>query len=124
MSDLARLSGLSPSTISSWERQAAVPDIARLAAVAQALGVPVGELVDVETGVRMPSDLRTSKGLSQIELARRAGLSTAVVGAFERAEVKWNRSHAERLAAVLEVSVDELQQAWERSRRRPPGTPA
>jgi transcriptional regulator with XRE-family HTH domain len=92
--------------------------------VAQVLGVAVSELVDVDTSVQMPSDLRIRKGLSQIELARATGLSTAVTGAFERAEVGWKDKYATKIAAVLEVSIEELREAWERARRRPPGTPA
>jgi transcriptional regulator with XRE-family HTH domain len=63
MSDLARLSELSPSTISSWDHGNAAPDIARLVTVSRALGVVVSELVDVDEDARMPSDLRIRKGL-------------------------------------------------------------
>ena len=124
MTDLARLSDLSPSTISSWERGSAAPDVARLVQVASVLGVDVSELVNVDASAQMPSDLRVRKGLSQIELARATGLSTAVTGAFERAEVAWKDKHATKIAAALDVSIEELRQAWERARRRPPGTPA
>lgn len=124
MTDLARFAEVSPSTISSWERKGGAPDITRLVRVAGVLGVELTELVDVHPDDRMVSDWRIRKGLSQIELARAAGLSTAVVAYFERAEVKWNLGHAEKIAAVLDVTVAELQAAWQRARVRPAGAPA
>ena len=124
MTDLARLAEISPSTISSWERKGAAPDITRLVQAAGVLGVELTELVDVPTNDRMVSDWRVRKGLSQIALAREAGLSTAVVAYFERAEAKWNASHAAKIAAVLDMSEEELQAAWQRARVRPAGSPA
>lgn len=108
----------------SWERAGAAPDIARLVKVAAVLGVTIGELVEVDPSVQMPSDIRIRKGMSQVDLARAAGLSTAVTSAFERAEVAWKDKYAAPIAAVLDVPIEELRAAWERARRRLPGTPA
>ncbi|QFS94654.1 hypothetical protein FIV07_28165 (plasmid) [Mycobacterium sp. THAF192] len=72
----------------------------------------------------MPSDWRIANGLSQIELGIRAGISTASVGSFERAEIKWNPATAAKTADVLQMSVEDLHDAWTRARRRPPGSPA
>ncbi|MGD9622326.1 MAG: helix-turn-helix transcriptional regulator [Mycolicibacterium sp.] len=124
MTDLARLSQVSPSTISSWERKGKAPDITRLVQVARVLGVDFTELVHVDPSERMVSDWRVRKGYSQIDLAREAGLSTAVVAYFERAQVKWNPGHAEKIAAALDMSVTELEAAWQRARVRPAGSPA
>lgn len=124
VTDLARLAEVHRSTITGWEHRGAAPDVERLARVAGVLGVDVAELVDVPADQRMVSDLRIRKGLSQVELARRAGLSTTVVGAFERAEMRWNAVNAVKLAAVLDVTVTELEAAWTRARRRAAGTPA
>lgn len=124
MTDLARLAEVAPSTVSSWERNTGAPDITRLVRVAGVLGVDFTDLVHVDIDQRMPSDWRIRKGLSQIELAREAGLSTAVVAYFERAEVKWNPAHAAKIAATLDMSVTELEAAWQRARVRPPGSPA
>lgn len=122
--DLARLAEMAPSTISGWERNSGAPDITRLVRVARILGVDHSDLVHVDPAERMVSDWRMRKGLSQIDLARAAGLSTAVVAYFERAEVKWNPAHAEKIAAALDMSVEELADAWQRARVRPPGHPA
>ncbi|PQM45000.1 hypothetical protein C1Y40_04839 [Mycobacterium talmoniae] len=122
--ELARLADLSPSTVASWERRDGAPDVARLVKVAEVLEVDFSELVDVPREEQMPSDLRIRKGLSQVELARQIGLSTTVIGTFERAEKRWNVVQASKIAAVLGVDIDDLHEAWLRARRRPPGTPA
>lgn len=122
-SDLARLAGISSATIHSWERRDGAPDIERLARIAGVLGHDVDEFVQVPDDECMPSDLRVRKGLTQVQLASAAGLSTTVVSAFERGETRWSSRKAARLAPVLGVSVDELEAAWERARTRPAGSP-
>jgi transcriptional regulator with XRE-family HTH domain len=107
-----------------WE-QGRSPEVERLPAIAAALDVSIDEIVYVDPGERMPSDLRVRKGLNRVELARLCGLSTTALSNFERAESKaCNLEHAQRIAPVLGVSVDELREAWQRARTRPPGAPA
>lgn len=122
-SDLARLADISPATIHSWERRGGSPDIERLARIAAVLGVDVNAFVYVPDGECLPSDLRVRKGLTQVQLAAAAGLSTTVLSGFERAETRWSVRKAEMLAPVLGVSVEQLHDAWQRSRTRPAGTP-
>lgn len=107
-----------------WE-QGRSPEVERLPAIAAALGVSIDEIVYVDPAERMPSDLRVRKGLNRVQLARLCGLSTTALSNFERAEAKvCNLAHAQQIAPVLGVSVDELRQAWQRARTRPPGAPA
>ncbi|APA78392.3 helix-turn-helix domain-containing protein [Mycobacterium avium] len=122
-SDLARLADISPATIHSWERRGGTPDIERLARIAGVLGVEVTAFVHVPDDECLPSDLRNRRGLTQVQLAAAAGLSTTVVSGFERAETRWSVKKAEKLAPVLGVSVEQLHEAWQRSRTRPAGTP-
>lgn len=107
-----------------WE-QGRSPEVERLPAIAAALGVAIDEIVYVDPAERMPSDLRVRKGLNRVQLARACGLSTTALSNFERAESKTcNLAHAQQLAPVLGVTVDELREAWQRARTRPPGAPA
>lgn len=122
-SDLARLADISAATIHSWERRGGTPDIERLARIAAVLGTDVNAFVYVPDDECLPSDLRVRKGLTQVQLATAAGLSTTVLSGFERAETRWSVKKAEMLAPVLGVSVEQLHDAWQRSRTRPAGTP-
>lgn len=121
--DIARLAEMSPASIHSWIRRGVDPDIERLSRIAKVLDVPVSEFVHVPDDECLPSDLRMRAGLSQVQLAAAAGLSTTVVSGFERAETRWNARKAAAIAGVLGVSVDDMRKAWDRSRTRPPGTP-
>lgn len=122
-SDLARLAGISAATIRSWDRRGGAPDIERLSRLCGVLGIAITDLVRVPDDEAMPSDLRIRQGLTQVQLAAAAGLSTTVVSAFERAESRWSPTKAARLATVLAVSVEDLEQAWQRARNRPAGAP-
>jgi transcriptional regulator with XRE-family HTH domain len=122
-SDLARLAGISAATLHSWERRGGFPDVERLARFAAVLSMDVTEFVHVPDHECMPSDLRVRKGLTQVQLAALAGLSTTAVSAFERGETQWSAVKAAKLVPVLGVSVEELQRAWQRARSRPAGTP-
>ena len=82
--DLARLADISPATIHSWERRGGSPDVERLARIAAVLGVDITAFVHVSDDECFPADLRVRKGLTQVQLAAAAGLSTTVVSGFER----------------------------------------
>lgn len=122
--DIARLAEMSPDTINSWIRRGVDPDIERLSRIAKVLAVDMSEFVHVPDEECLASDLRIRAGLTQVQLAAAAGLSTTVISGFERAETRWNDRKAEAIAKVLGVSVEQLRQAWQRSRTRPPGQPA
>jgi len=121
-SDLARLAGISAATIRSWDRGGA-PDIERLSRLCAVLDIAITDVVQVPDDEALPSDLRIRKGLTQVQLAAAAGLSTTVVSGFERAESRWSPTKAAKLAAVLGASVEDLEQAWQRARSRPAGAP-
>lgn len=122
--DLGRLAEVSVAAITSWERRGGTPDIERLVRVAGVLGVSLEELVHLPDEKCLPSDLRLRVGLTQVQLAAAAGLSTTAVSGFERAEPGWSDRKATAIASVLGISVEDLRAAWQRSRDRPPGAPA
>jgi transcriptional regulator with XRE-family HTH domain len=53
-------------------------------------------------------DERLKRGLSQEELAKKAGLHRTYIGMIERAEKNITLINIERIAKALGVSVDEL----------------
>lgn len=122
-SDLARLAGISVSTLRSWDRRGGAPDIERLSRLCAVLGIEVTDLVHVPDDEAMPSDFRIRKGLTQVQLAAAAGMSTTVLSDFERAESRWSPTKATKIAAVLGISIDDLERAWQRARTRPAGAP-
>ncbi len=125
LSDLARLANIGRSTLHHWETGHATPQVDLLARAADTLGVSIGDLVHIPEHERFPGDLRILRGgLTQPQLGREAEVPTATVGAIERGEVALTEEYAQRLAAALDVPIEMYRAAYERSRRRPPGTPA
>lgn len=122
--DLARIADLSEATLGRWEAGVRSPQIDVLARVARALDISIADLVVVPTEDRFPGDWRILRGLTQPQLGAQAGVSTTMVGAVERGEVRLADTTADKLAEVLGITPDELRAAYERARRRPPGTPA
>jgi transcriptional regulator with XRE-family HTH domain len=122
--DLARVTGISTSTIQKWESGQAAPNIETLTKAASALGVPLRRLVKVPEHRRSLADWRHLAGLSQTKLARAAGLTTPALAALERGESQLTDDKADRIAPHLNATHAQLQAAWQRARDRPPGTPA
>jgi len=53
---------------------------------------------------------RKLKGLTQIELAERIGVSVAVLGAVERGTKKPDHKLLQKISATLQIDMDELTQ--------------
>ena len=122
--DLGRLADVGESTIWSWENGTRAPNIDKLMAAIAVLGVPVSRVVRISPGKLMLADLRNLAGLTQPELAKRAGMTTTSLSKLERAETHLTEAKAKALAPLLGVSPDEVAAAWQRAKERPPGTPA
>ena len=60
------------------------------------------------TFARRLSEARKSRGLSQDDVAARAGIKAPMLGRYERAEVKPSVEIAGRIAAALDLSLDYL----------------
>lgn len=52
--------------------------------------------------------LRTAKKMSQVDLAKDAGVSREIIGRYERSEVSPSIDIAKKIAETLEVSLDYL----------------
>ncbi|KXO95776.1 hypothetical protein AXK56_16320 [Tsukamurella pulmonis] len=142
--ELARRSGVSVSSISKWQREGrksqTTPQVdvlwtavAAIAAVAIASGrgeyaeqtaIEVTDrlmerVIVVPAERRELADWRALRGFVQPDLAQRAEVSTSLLSLLERGAATLTDEVADRLAAVLRVSPDEVRRAWLRTKTRP-----
>ncbi|WP_068273887.1 helix-turn-helix domain-containing protein [Aldersonia kunmingensis] len=123
--DLARLAApLSAVTIQRWENGTTSPQIDILRRALDRLGVAAEQVLITDPEDRFLSDYRHLRLMTQAELAGAAGLDTTTVQRLERAERPITQHAADAIAHVLEISPDQVHDAYERARTRPPGTPA
>ena len=133
--ELARLADVSTAAVYNWERGTASPSVDTLARVAQALGVPVAELVPIPEDEQYLGDLRVMAGLTQPQLAQLAGISTSTLAQLERGQARLKPEVASRIAEALtdchrrspagrgkHVTREQVIAAHERVRIRPPHT--
>lgn len=126
ISDLARKSDVGETTLRRWENGGGTPQIDSLRTVLRVLEVEdLGTVVSVPHDERFPGDWRTLAKLTQFELADAAGINVAKLGRLERGET-WPEDPGvtARIAAALNITVDDLRAAYARARNRPPQTPA
>ncbi|WP_037174574.1 helix-turn-helix transcriptional regulator [Rhodococcoides fascians] len=119
--DLARLADISVGAVYAWETGSATPQVDTLLKVAEALSISIREFVVLDEDDRYLGDLRVLAGMTQPRLAQKVGMSTTALGALERAEARLKPDTAQRLAEALGCTVDEVNAAYARTRRRPPG---
>ena len=122
--ELARLAGVSLSTVQSWETGRAMPQVDSLAKVAAVLDVPISRLVLVEPDKRHLGDLRVLAGLTQPQLAARISLSTTSLSSVELGQAGLTDEVANRIAKALDLPVQTVVDAYERTRTRPKNAPA
>lgn len=120
--DLARHAGVGTATVQQWESGNRSPQVDKLALVAAALNVSMGELVEIPKGERFPSDWRVLLGLTQPQLGQQTGITTSTIARIERGEVALSDVNAATLSKALGISADVLRASYERARTRPPGT--
>lgn len=123
MMELARLSGVNSSTIYAWEAGTFTPQVDKLAAVMKVLGAPIEDVVRVPRNERYPGDWRVLCGVTQPQLAAKAGIATTTLKKIERGEVNLSNENAAILSRLLNTSTEEYMAAWRRARDRPPRAP-
>lgn len=123
MMELARLSGITSSTIYAWEAGTFTPQVDKLAAVMKVLGSPIEHVVVLPIDQRFPGDWRVLCGLTQPQLAASAGIATTTLKRIERGEMSLTDDKATKLSHLLGTTVEEYGAAWRRVRERPPGAP-
>lgn len=118
LSDLADLSGVSETTINSWELGHALPTPSTLATVAKALGTRIADLAPVPESDLKMADLRHHLGQSQDDTASAAGLSRARLAAIETGRRQPRDSELDTLASLYDVTSEQLAGIWQRTRER------
>lgn len=109
--DLAALVSVSESSVLRWETDQAKPTATRLKAIADAVGVPIGDLLKNQAGSQSLRDLRESAGLSLSELSVLAGGSVSSLLRLERGGVALSDPLRRRLAEIYEVTIGDLEAA-------------
>ncbi|MBI3216985.1 MAG: transcriptional regulator [Mycobacterium sp.] len=124
VSDLARLSGASLSTIHHWEAGRRTPQVDILAAVMAVLNAPIESVVLIAAQERYPGDWRVLRGMTQPQLGAAAHIATSIVQRIERGEHPLSDSNAEVLSGVLGIPAGTYREAYQRARDRPAGAPS
>lgn len=123
--DLIRLAQIKTvETIRRWEIGAVSPQIDVLGRAIRALEIGAEEVIRTDPATRFISDWRHLRLLTQPQLAAAAGFSTNLVQQLESGVGTLTDDRARRLGSALDISPGEVRNAYERARRRPPGTPA
>lgn len=106
---LAELSGISLTYISEIERGTLIPPVETIRKIAEVFKVPVSIfLAENKTSNLIASKMkkaRKARGLSQKELAEKAGVSAGLVGQLEMGKVNASFKTLKKLSEVLGVSV-------------------
>ena len=109
--DLAALVSVSESSVLRWENDQAKPTATRLKAIADAVGVPIGDLLENLPGSQSLRDLRESAGLSLSELSVLVGGSVSSLLRLERGGVALRDPLRRRLAEIYEVTIGDVEAA-------------
>ncbi|MEU2004712.1 helix-turn-helix domain-containing protein [Rhodococcus sp. NPDC019627] len=116
---LSRALGVDPSTIHKWETSRSHPEPEHLTRITETLGIPLDRLLVVPRNRQVLADLRILAGLTQRQVANRAGISTTTIGKIERGEASLSDRHAAALADVLCVDERTIRAAYLRNRPLP-----
>ena len=106
--------------IIAWEMGRAAPSPSKLVALAAVIEVDPSELTRTSPARAQLVDLRGWAGLTQAELARRAGLPRPTYALLERGRLVLRPEVAARLAEALGRDVDEVERAARRRQARRP----
>jgi transcriptional regulator with XRE-family HTH domain len=109
--ELAQRTGTDASTIGKYESGGRTPYVDRLAALAAALGVTPSELTQIGFDPGRLRQLRVAAGLSQRELAARAGTDRPTIAEYESGDRAPFYDRLAMLASALGVPPTELTQA-------------
>jgi transcriptional regulator with XRE-family HTH domain len=115
---LARAAGTARSDIAKYEAGQASPQPPRLAAIALALGVPAGSLLELPPDGPGLAHLRAAAGLTQAVLAGRAGIGLKRYELAELGMRPLSAADAARIAAATSSDARQVQEAHQRDTAR------
>lgn len=105
LTELARFAGISVSYLSEIERDVVKPGVETLKALAENLNVTIPQLMGSMTTIaKRLRSVREQFGLTQAEVAERAGVSPGLIGQIEQGKVQPSLRTIERVAEVLGVT--------------------
>lgn len=117
--ELADHMGVARTYAIQWERQGpdgTAPSPGNLVRLAQLLQVEPHRLTTIDPSEALLGDLRHWQGLSQAELADKAGIATSTLATIELATRPLHDRQAEAIAAALDTSPARVRAAHERAR--------
>lgn len=105
LSDLAQKVGISNTYLCQIEGQNAMPSISTLKKIAKALDIcPVDLMTSGSYVGYKVKKIRTERGLTQAELAKKASVSTGLIGQIESGKVEPSIKTLEKIAKSLSLS--------------------
>jgi transcriptional regulator with XRE-family HTH domain len=105
-------------SISGWERNARTPEPATLVALAAALDLNPGDLLDLPRSEWGMVEFRVTRGLQQQEVAKAIGVHPVRFSHFEATYERPTDEHFAAIAREYKATVAEIVDAWERTRAR------
>lgn len=116
LDDLELLTGVRAGTLSKWENGIQTPTPRLLKRVAIQLDVEFGDLAPVaEERIRL-HHLRERAGLARKDVAAALGRGETWVAEIERGSRELPTAEVGRWAEIFDVTAEEVQRAWDRSR--------
>lgn len=107
--ELAEAIGAKQAQISAWERGAIPPSVDVLVRIASALDIDVVKLMTPRNQSNNNiKELRTAKGLTQVELSKMLGIAQSTYSAYESGANEFSEEMLQRIADALEISVDDI----------------
>jgi len=103
--ELAEKVGISTTYLCQIEKGNVTPSLETLKAIAEALGVSPQDIMETpcHIGCRIKK-VRQERGITQAELARKAGVSTGLIGQIESGKVEPSIKTLEKIASALSLS--------------------
>ncbi|MGB9976666.1 helix-turn-helix domain-containing protein [Thermovenabulum sp.] len=105
LEELAELAGISASYLCQIEKGNVLPSLSTLTGLTKFLDIKPEELLNGGNNIGAKlKKLRTERGLTQVELAKKAGVSPALIGQLENGKVEPSIKTLEKLAQALSVT--------------------
>ncbi|MGB9839784.1 helix-turn-helix domain-containing protein [Thermovenabulum sp.] len=105
LEELAELAGISASYLCQIEKGNVLPSLSTLTGLTKFLDIKPEELLNGGNNIGAKlKKLRTERGLTQVELAKKAGVSPALIGQLENGKVEPSIKTLEKLAHALSVT--------------------
>lgn len=113
--DLAARIGITRQSVSTWETGRSTPPPPTLGALAEALETSIAVLVPIPANKMRLGDLRVRAALTQVQVARRLGMSPTAYVEIEKGARMVREDRVDALAGVYGVDRAVVLDAWERS---------